>query len=235
MNISMFEKYKTITSIIIVALVVIAAIIFAHNNKKDDTVIIDDGAQAQSDQSSTSNTQNPLPTNSTGTNPAAPKPMEYSQAVLHTNMGDITIALDNKNTPVTAENFAKLASSGFYNNTKFHRVIAGFMIQGGDPNSADDSKMDLWGTGGPGYKFADEIKPTNSNVKGTIAMANSGPNTNGSQFFINVADNSFLNTKHTVFGHVTSGYDIVEKISKTKTGANDRPVDPIIITSIDLK
>lgn len=231
----MFEKYKTIISIIIVALVIIAAFIFARNNKKDDTVIIDDGAQTQSDQSSMSDTQNPLPTNSTGTNSAAPKTMEYSQAVLHTNMGDITIALDNKNTPMTAENFAKLAGSGFYNNTKFHRVIAGFMIQGGDPNSADDSKMDLWGTGGPGYKFADEIKPTNSNVKGTIAMANAGPNTNGSQFFINVADNSFLNTKHTVFGYVTSGYDIVEKISKTKTGVNDRPVDPIIVTSIDLK
>lgn len=159
----------------------------------------------------------------------------YTQAVFKTNKGDIVITLDQENTPKTVENFTKLAESGFYNGTKFHRIIKGFMIQGGDPLSQDDSKQDSWGTGGPGYKFDDEIKSTNSNAVGTISMANAGPNTNGSQFFINVADNSFLNGKHTVFGRVTTGYDIVEKISLVATGPNDRPIDPVVITAIELK
>lgn len=156
-------------------------------------------------------------------------------AIFHTTAGDFTIELDTTNTPITAENFTKLASQGFYDGTKFHRVIDGFMIQGGDPLSKDDAMRDRWGTGGPGYKFNDEIKPTNNNAVGTIAMANAGPNTNGSQFFINVADNGFLNGKHTVFGHVTSGYDVVEKISKVATDPNDRPVTNVVITSIEIK
>lgn len=166
--------------------------------------------------------------------PAAETSM-YTQATLKTTMGDIVIELDQANTPNTVENFTKLASSGFYDGTKFHRVIKDFMIQGGDPFSKDDSKQDMWGMGDPGYKFDDEIKPTNNNAKGTISMANSGPNTNGSQFFINVADNGFLNGKHTVFGHVTSGYDIVEKISLVQTGPGDRPVTAVAITSVELK
>lgn len=159
----------------------------------------------------------------------------YTQALLKTSLGDITITLDNENTPKTVENFTKLASEGFYNKTKFHRIIKGFMIQGGDPLSKDDTQQGMWGTGGPGYTFEDEIKPTNNNDVGTIAMANAGPNTNGSQFFINVADNSFLNTKHTVFGKVTTGYDIVEKMSTVQTGPSDRPVTPVVINEIILK
>ncbi|MEN9621892.1 MAG: hypothetical protein RLZZ67_326 [Candidatus Parcubacteria bacterium] len=155
-------------------------------------------------------------------------------AILHTNLGDITIAF-NPATPKTTENFIKLAKSGFYNGTKFHRVIKGFMNQTGDPLSKDDAQMARWGTGGPGYQFADEIGAENHNVPGTIAMANAGPNTNGSQFFINVADNSFLDTKHTVFAMVTEGAEAVMAINNTKTGANDRPVEPVIITSIELK
>ena len=165
----------------------------------------------------------------------SPEKKMYTQATFKTNMGDIVIAFDNTNTPNTVENFIKLASSGFYNGTKFHRVIKDFMIQGGDPLTKDDSKQAMWGTGGPGYQFDDEIKPTNNDIKGTIAMANAGPNTNGSQFFINVADNTFLNGKHTVFGHVISGYDIVEKMSKVQTVPGDRPVDPLIINSVELK
>ncbi len=159
----------------------------------------------------------------------------YTQATLKTNMGDIVITFDTANTPKTVENFTKLAVQGFYDGTKFHRVIKDFMIQGGDPLSKDDTQQAMWGTGGPGYQFDDEIKPTNSNKKGTISMANAGPNTNGSQFFINVADNSFLNSKHTVFGYVTSGYDLVEKISIVKTGPNDRPVEAVVIKSVELK
>ena len=179
-------------------------------------------------------------TTTTATTTAAPatttKPMEkYTQATLKTNMGDIVISFDTTNTPNTVANFTKLASQGFYNGTKFHRVIKGFMIQGGDPLSKDDSQQAMWGTGGPGYQFDDEIKPTNNDIKGTIAMANAGPNTNGSQFFINVADNVFLNGKHTVFGHVVSGYDIVEKISNVQTVPGDRPASPVVIESVTLK
>lgn len=156
------------------------------------------------------------------------------QATLHTNQGDITIAFID-GAPNTVANFAKLAKEGFYNGTKFHRVIKGFMIQGGDPLSKDDSMQARWGTGGPGYQFADEIHANNKNVIGTISMANAGPNTNGSQFFINTADNNFLDTKHTVFGVVSAGMDVVSKIESAQTGANDRPVSPMIIESISVQ
>jgi len=156
------------------------------------------------------------------------------QATLRTTKGDIVIEFSGA-TPNTVANFTKLAGAGFYNGTKFHRVIPGFMIQGGDPLSKDDSLQARWGTGGPGYQFADEIAADNRNTVGTIAMANSGPNTNGSQFFINVADNSFLDTKHTVFGKVIAGLDVVKAIEATPTAAGDRPIEPMVITSVDLK
>ncbi|MBP9668911.1 MAG: peptidylprolyl isomerase [Candidatus Pacebacteria bacterium] len=156
-------------------------------------------------------------------------------ATLHTNKGDITIELFGTVTPNTVANFVKLAREGFYNETKFHRVIKDFMIQGGDPLSKDDAQMARWGTGGPGYTFADEITTQNKNVAGTISMANAGPNTNGSQFFINTKDNGFLDPKHTVFGKVTEGLDIVMMISSVETGPNDRPVEPVVITSVELK
>ena len=159
---------------------------------------------------------------------------EVTKATLHTSKGDIVIEFA-AGTPNTVANFIKLASAGFYDGTKFHRVIKGFMIQGGDPLSKDDTKQAQWGTGGPGYQFADEIGPNNNDVTGTIAMANAGPDTNGSQFFINTADNTFLNTKHTVFGTVTVGMDVVKAIESTPTGQNDRPVEPMVITSITLE
>lgn len=157
------------------------------------------------------------------------------KATLETNLGTIIIELDTINTPNTAANFKKLAEKEFYNGTRFHRIIDNFMIQGGDPQSADISKKELWGTGGPGYQFADEIKPTNNNAIGTISMANAGPNTNGSQFFINTANNNFLDTKHTVFGKVVQGMDVVEKISKTTTDTSDRPLEDVIINSITVE
>src|SRR4051812_17072728 len=118
------------------------------------------------------------------------------EGILKTNKGDIVIEFFDKETPNTVNNFVKLAKSGFYNGVKFHRIINNFMIQGGDPLTKDETKKHLWGTGGPGYKFDDEISPANSNGAGSISMANAGRNTNGSQFFINLADNHFLNTKH---------------------------------------
>lgn len=156
-------------------------------------------------------------------------------ATLHTNKGDITIEFTPETTPNTVENFMKLAKEGFYDGTKFHRVIKGFMNQGGDPFSKDDSLISKWGTGGPGYSFADELGPDNKNDAGTISMANAGPNTNGSQFFINVAANNTLDDKHTVFGKVTAGLDVVMEINSTETDAADRPLSPVIIKNITLK
>jgi len=155
-------------------------------------------------------------------------------ATLHTNKGDITIEFSGA-TPNTVANFTKLAGSGFYDGVKFHRVIKGFMIQGGDPLTKDDAEQARWGTGGPGYQFADEIAASNRNDVGTISMANAGPNTNGSQFFINVNNNNFLDPKHTVFGKVTAGMEVVQAIEATKTDGNDRPLEAVVINSITLK
>ncbi|MCD5384504.1 MAG: peptidylprolyl isomerase [Candidatus Pacebacteria bacterium] len=154
-------------------------------------------------------------------------------ATLKTNQGDITIELYSEDAPKTVANFVKLAGEGFYDDIKFHRVIKGFMIQGGDPLSKVEGAA--WGTGGPGYQFADEIHANNKNDKYTLAMANSGPNTNGSQFFINTADNNFLDPKHTVFGKVVSGMEIVNAIENTATGDADRPVAAQVIESIVLE
>ena len=109
------------------------------------------------------------------------------------------------------------------------------MVQAGDPLSKDDANVARWGTGGPGYTFPDEIHTENHNVVGTISMANAGPNTNGSQFFINVADNNFLDTKHTVFGRVIDGMDVVQAIQATPTAENDRPVTAVVITSVEIR
>jgi len=157
------------------------------------------------------------------------------QITLHTNKGDIGIEMMEQDAPNTVANFAKLAKSGFYDGTKFHRVIPNFMIQGGDPESKNDSKAEMWGRGGPGYKFADEIHANNRNDVGTISMANSGPNTNGSQFFINVAPNNFLDTKHTVFGKVTSGMEVVQAIAAVDTNETDRPLEAVTITSVTVQ
>ncbi len=161
-------------------------------------------------------------------------------ATIQTNKGKITIEFFGEQAPNTVANFTKLAKEGFYNGTKFHRVIKGFMIQGGDPLTKDDSKVNFWGTGGPGYSFPDELGSGNENNRndvGTISMANAGPNTNGSQFFINVAPNNFLDTKHVVFGKVISGMDVVTKIENTPTtGApSNRPTTAVVLESISLQ
>lgn len=155
---------------------------------------------------------------------------------MNTSKGVIKLELFKDLAPKTVENFITLSQNGFYDGTRFHRVIEGFMIQGGDPLSKDTAQIARWGTGGPGYQFQDEIHGENHNLPGTIAMANAGPNTNGSQFFINVADNSYLDTRHTVFGKVVEGYDIVETISLVDTvpGA-DRPVEDVVIQNIQIE
>jgi peptidyl-prolyl cis-trans isomerase B (cyclophilin B) len=149
-----------------------------------------------------------------------------SQATLHTNAGPIAVELFDADAPKTVENFRKLAGEGFYDGLIFHRVIKDFMIQGGCPQGT--------GTGGPGYTFEDEINQ-HKVVRGALAMANAGPNTNGSQFFIVTTDAApWLDGKHTVFGQVTDGMEAVDAIEQLPTGANDRPVDPPQIESIEL-
>ena len=149
-----------------------------------------------------------------------------SAATLHTSEGAVTVELFDEDAPKTVANFKELASQGFYDGVIFHRVIKDFMIQGGDPTGT--------GRGGPGYTFEDEINQ-HKVERGALAMANAGPDTNGSQFFI-VTTNAapWLDGKHTVFGRVTEGMDVVDRIESTKTGPGDRPVDDIRIESVEL-
>jgi cyclophilin family peptidyl-prolyl cis-trans isomerase len=147
-------------------------------------------------------------------------------ATLHTNHGPIVIELFDDDAPKTVANFTKLASDGFYDGVIFHRVIPDFMIQGGDPTGT--------GSGGPGYTFEDEFND-NKVVRGALAMANAGPNTNGSQFFIVTTEAaSWLDGKHTVFGRVTDGMDVVDAISALQTDARDRPSTDVIIERVEL-
>lgn len=160
---------------------------------------------------------------------------KYSGAVLETNLGKIEVKFYGDSAPLTVNNFLKLASSGFYDGTKFHRVIKDFMIQGGDPLSKDDSKKSFWGTGGPGYKFKDELTGKETYLQGTLAMANSGPDTNGSQFFIVTADPGYpLPPSYTVFGKVESGMEIALKIQDVEKDSNDCPIDPVVIQKVSL-
>ena len=141
--------------------------------------------------------------------------------LLQTTMGDVKIELFDDAMPITAGNFRKLVEKRFYDGTIFHRVIANFMIQGGDPEGT--------GMGGPGYSIKDELPPNNRNGRGTISMANAGPNTGGSQFFINVVDNRGLDRKHPVFGRVVSGMEVVDAITRTPTDSQDRPRTKVTI------
>jgi peptidyl-prolyl cis-trans isomerase B (cyclophilin B) len=150
-----------------------------------------------------------------------------STAVLHTDSGPIEIAFFDGDAPKTVDNFRRLAREGFYDGLTFHRVIPDFMVQGGCPEGT--------GTGGPGYTFEDEINQHRI-VRGALAMANAGPNTNGSQFFIvTAAEAPWLDGKHTVFGEVSSGMDAVEAIESTPTDDRDRPREPKVIERVELR
>jgi cyclophilin family peptidyl-prolyl cis-trans isomerase len=149
-----------------------------------------------------------------------------SVATLHTSEGAIEVELYPDDAPTTVENFVKLSRDGFYEGVIFHRVIPDFMIQGGDPTGT--------GSGGPGYEFEDEFNQHRV-VRGVLAMANAGPNTNGSQFFIVTAEATpWLDGKHTVFGRVTSGMDVVDRISAVDRDADDRPREPVAIERVEL-
>ncbi|PIT93460.1 peptidylprolyl isomerase [Candidatus Falkowbacteria bacterium CG10_big_fil_rev_8_21_14_0_10_43_11] len=158
---------------------------------------------------------------------------QYNQANIKTNFGDIKVRFYNADAPLTVNNFLNLSKRKFYDKTKFHRVIKDFMIQGGDPNSKDDN-WDDDGTGGSGYKFQDEIN-SHKLARGSLAMANSGPNTNGSQFFIVTKEATpWLDGKHTNFGEVIEGMNVVDEIEAMETDGNSHPVKDVIIESIGL-
>ncbi|MDD2680907.1 MAG: peptidylprolyl isomerase [Patescibacteria group bacterium] len=160
---------------------------------------------------------------------------KYSGAIIKTNLGNVQVKFYNEDSPITVNNFLNLAQAGFYNNTKFHRVIKDFMIQGGDPNSKDDDWSND-GIGGPGYYFADEFN-SHKLVAGSLAMANRGAGTssNGSQFFIvTAASTPWLDGAHTNFGQVISGMDIVNQIGLVAVNGNDHPLDDVTVESIEL-
>lgn len=183
--------------------------------------------QASANQNATTNT-NP---------PVAPAPVSEKTPInfmhtltLHTNFGDIEFEAYDADAPKTVQNFLALSKKGFYDNLTFHRVIKGFMIQGGDPSGN--------GTGGPGYEFEDELNPTtqsykNGYKKGVVAMANAGPNTNGSQFFIMLSDYPLPNS-YTIFGKVIKGQDIVDTIGNVRTDGQDKPASPVIIKNVSI-
>lgn len=157
----------------------------------------------------------------------------YSKAKIKTNLGTIEVKFYNSDSPKTVNNFMNLAQAGFYNGIKFHRIIKDFMIQAGDPLTKEDNTM-LYGTGGPGYSFEDEIN-NHKLVAGSFAMANAGPNTNGSQFFIVTAEATpWLDGKHTNFGELTSGMDVVKKIEAAETNSRDLPLSDVVILEVEL-
>ncbi len=179
-------------------------------------------------------TQNPQATSTITANTmpiSANAPTSAKTVTVETNKGVIVFEMFPADAPKTVENFATLAQKGFYDGVIFHRVIDGFMIQGGDPTGT--------GTGGPGYTFADELNPSTPSYKlgyqkGMVAMANAGPNTNGSQFFIMLKDTQ-LPHAYTIFGRVISGQDVVDAIGKVPVGANDKPVEAVVMKKVTVK
>jgi cyclophilin family peptidyl-prolyl cis-trans isomerase len=154
--------------------------------------------------------------------------MANRQAEFETNHGSFTVELFEDRAPLTTKNFIDLADKGYYDGLTFHRVISGFMIQGGCPSGT--------GTGGPGYRIRDEFHPAlTHDAPGTLSMANAGPDTGGSQFFITLAATPWLDNRHAVFGRVVDGMDVVEKIGSVRTGAQDRPVEPVVVEKVSVQ
>lgn len=154
--------------------------------------------------------------------------MANRTARFSTNHGEFTVELFEDRAPITTKNFIDLAEKGFYDDVIFHRIIDGFMIQGGDPTGT--------GRGGPGHTIKDEFHPELKHTdEGMLSMANAGPNTGGSQFFITLAATPWLDGKHAIFGTVTDGLDVVRKIGKVETGAGDRPVEPVMIEKLSIE
>jgi cyclophilin family peptidyl-prolyl cis-trans isomerase len=160
---------------------------------------------------------------------------KMTTATIETNMGTMEFKLFEDKTPITVENFKKLANENFYDGTRFHRVIKDFMVQGGDPLSKDLTKKDLWGTGGPGYNIKDEFHiELRHDKKGILSMANAGPDSGGSQFFITLVETPWLDNHHSVFGMLTSGKEVLDKLGNVDTDSGDKPFDDIIVKKITI-
>lgn len=237
------DSDSKITYITIGVLIVILSGVayFLQGNLDKPQVVVNEEATSTKETikrfNATSKSNTPVSTTSpTSTNSTMQIPEKITSALITTNKGTIEVTFAN-DTPETVKNFAKLATSGFYNGTRFHRVIRDFMIQGGDPLSKDVANINAWGQGGPGYKFDDELHETDTFPQGTLAMANAGPNTNGSQFFIvtSIAGTPWLIGKHTVFGHVTKGLDVALRINDLQVDGRDRPLQEVIIEKVEIK
>ena len=235
---------KLITWLPLVGIIITIGLLaynFGKTPTKEQTKPLDNVIKNINNSSASSNVQSSAPLNVNNLDNKGSKNMDKTNmskpsllidvnknytAVMKTNKGEIKIKLYAKSTPETVNSFVYLAKNKFYDGLKFHRVIKDFMIQGGDPLGN--------GTGGPGYAFKDE-KSDKKIVKGSLAMANSGPNTNGSQFFIvSAKETPWLDGKHTNFGEVIQGIEVVEKIEAVQTDRNDKPLDEVIINSIDI-
>lgn len=161
--------------------------------------------------------------------------MDNTKIKMETSMGEMEFELFDELVPETAGNFKKLVEEGFYDGQRFHRIIKDFMVQGGDPLSKDVANMARWGTGGPDYSIKDEfVAELIHDKKGLLSMANSGPNTGGSQFFITLVPTPWLDGRHAIFGKITSGEDVLDALGAVETGEADRPVEEIIITKVSV-
>ncbi len=220
-----------IFSIIFVGLVIVGGYYLFKDDNKPADITLNYGNNATTTDSYSTTTpvfeDGTLPAG-TSTTPVITNNKKTHMVTIDTNYGKIVIETYDADAPNTVNNFVTLANKGFYNGLTFHRVIKGFMIQGGDPSGN--------GTGGPGYKFDDELNPATASYKagykkGVVAMANAGPNTNGSQFFIMHADYPLPNA-YTIFGHVVSGQDVVDKIANVQVGANDKPASSVVMKTV---
>ena len=205
--------------LIIAGLIIFVAVTLSIVSRREETKTPESNILGEQSGIGIENIKNDLP--------EQPK-NKKNMITLETNFGEIQFETYDTDAPKTVNNFVTLAQKGFYDNLTFHRVIKGFMIQGGDPSGN--------GTGGPGYKFEDELNPATESYKagykkGVVAMANAGPNTNGSQFFIMLEDYPLPNN-YTIFGKVVKGQEVVDKIGSVKTGANDRPVESVLMTKV---
>jgi len=222
-----------ILSLLIVGIIVwLGYFIFSDKNTEAKDVLVNNNTVTESyiDDTPTTTVAGTATTTISNPNPSS-QVKKSNMITIETNYGTIVIETYNTDAPKTVENFVTLANKKFYDGLIFHRVIKGFMIQGGDPNGN--------GTGGPGYKFEDELNPNTASYKagykkGVVAMANAGPNTNGSQFFIMHADYPLPNN-YTIFGKVISGQEVVDKIANVQVGLNDKPVSPVTMKTVTVK
>lgn len=188
----------------------------------------DQNAQDLDDSNAGINTEN-------GGNQMSEANGQNRHVLIKTNMGDMKLELYEQRAPKTTKNFIDLVQQGYYDQVKFHRVIKDFMIQGGDPLTKDDTKQQLWGTGGPGYTIDDEFHPELKHDKaGVLSMANAGPDSGGSQFFITLAPTPWLDGKHAVFGEIVEGQEVLEKIGASSTGSRDIPKDDIVMEKVTI-